>query len=663
MVRKNKKQTNNLLKGMAAAGAVVGGGGIIQGNNVVYAAENEDETLIGSASESAEILSTSESGIQFVSEKEQTESESTSNSINSAESEVVKELDSTSVAQSENISISESISTSELAKPSLSTSESIVLSESLSLETSTYTSESEVASNVYSMASENYQIATEEERYLETLIVQIEKYEAQMNSYLTQCKADNPSNPNFNSYYNVNNTDGTSAGYRNFWRIGDDLTIKLAEYKFFQQFGKGEITKTGTWVSSSTFNNNVYLEYTTYADYDTKTGPIVHKGYFDYVEGYLDSNGNMITYRDQSDNPSSEAKKNANDIIILQKAIKYESKESNATFYEDTQLVNGKLTTVYKFSVKGKAQNVNTITYTNNGVVIDSGDETYYLSETKEFAPVTNLYNLYIKAEYGTGTTNKGTVFTSIHEFEERKTPHDEKRKEFTSVSESQNALKSTSISTSNSIKESQSNSSKLESESIKNSLAGSESNSRSLQDEKDAATSTSISLSELKSQQIIDSQSTSQSIQISESVSESLKHAGSMNKSDSASNSTSTSTSLSTSTSESYATSVLTSTYGGEIVYREVVVDTSPVPLMVARADSVTDEEELIASNDEEELISTEETIDETEEEIEDEITPMASLAAKVWWSWIPIMGTLASIKETHDERKDKKKEEDNKD
>jgi len=90
----------------------------------------------------------------------------------------------------------------------------------------------------------------------------------------------------------------------------------------------------------------------------------------------------------------------------------------------------------------------------------------------------------------------------------------------------------------------------------------------------------------------------------------------------------------MSTSTSESYATSVTTSTAGGGIAYRQVVVDTR-APLQVAPR--VTEEE----------VVEDDVTPKAKEESIEKEKMPKSTLdvAHRVWWSWIPIIGALSSL------------------
>ena len=107
-----------------------------------------------------------------------------------------------------------------------------------------------------------------------------------------------------------------------------------------------------------------------------------------------------------------------------------------------------------------------------------------------------------------------------------------------------------------------------------------------------------------------------------------------STSESQSTSDSISSSESMSTSTSESYATSVVTSTAGGGIAYRQVVVDTR-APLQVAPR--VTEEE----------TVEDDVTPKAKEETIEKEKMPKSTLdvAHRVWWSWIPIIGALSSL------------------
>ena len=113
-------------------------------------------------------------------------------------------------------------------------------------------------------------------------------------------------------------------------------------------------------------------------------------------------------------------------------------------------------------------------------------------------------------------------------------------------------------------------------------------------------------------------------------------------------SDSESASSSESASTSESYATSVTTSTAGGGITYRQVVVDTR-APLQVAPRVS------------EEETVEDDVTPKAKEETIEKEKMPKSTLdvAHRVWWSWIPIIGALVSSNETRKRRKEEKEKE----
>lgn len=72
--------------------------------------------------------------------------------------------------------------------------------------------------------------------------------------------------------------------------------------------------------------------------------------------------------------------------------------------------------------------------------------------------------------------------------------------------------------------------------------------------------------------------------------------------------------------------------------------IDNGPVPLTVN-------------STEMEDIADPRTPLGDNTETIEDEKTPKANLE-HVWWSWIPLVGAIASIKETHDRRKKEKEE-----
>ena len=213
------------------------------------------------------------------------------------------------------------------------------------------------------------------------------------------------------------------------------------------------------------------------------------------------------------------------------------------------------------------------------------------------------------------------------------------------------------SESTSNSIKESESTSNSIvESTSIKNSesLSTDQSLAESLNVSENELDSISASLSESNSISLSESESVSVSISKSESISSSLLTSQSASALLSESVSTSMSESLSnsvllsefesTSNSTSYTTSVVTDATDRESIVQNIVVDTGSAPLQVVRDD--VDQSEIV-----EEEATPKASL---EENLDENITPIADMYQKVFWSWIPILGTIAALKDTYSKRKE---------
>ena len=226
--------------------------------------------------------------------------------------------------------------------------------------------------------------------------------------------------------------------------------------------------------------------------------------------------------------------------------------------------------------------------------------------------------------------------------------------------SESLSQSKSTEVATSESLSkvvasESTSNSI-VESTSIKNSesLSTDQSLSESLNVSENESDSISASLSESNSISLSESESVSVSISESESISSSLLTSQSASALLSESVSTSMSESLSngvllsvfesTSNSTSYTISVVADATDEESIVQNIVVDTRPAPLQVVRDDMNQTE---IVEEDTTPKASLEENLDE-------DITPIADMSQKVFWSWIPILGTIAALKDTYSKRKE---------
>ena len=226
--------------------------------------------------------------------------------------------------------------------------------------------------------------------------------------------------------------------------------------------------------------------------------------------------------------------------------------------------------------------------------------------------------------------------------------------------SESLSQSKSTEVATSESLSkvvasESTSNSI-VESTSIKNSesLSTDQSLSESLNVSENESDSISASLSESNSISLSESESVSVSISESESISSSLLTSQSASALLSESVSTSMSELLSnsvllsefesTSNSTSYTTSVVADATDEESIVQNIVVDTGSAPLQVVRDD--VDQSEIV-----EEEATPKASL---EENLDEDITPIADMSQKVFWSWIPILGTIAALKDTYSKRKE---------
>ena len=226
--------------------------------------------------------------------------------------------------------------------------------------------------------------------------------------------------------------------------------------------------------------------------------------------------------------------------------------------------------------------------------------------------------------------------------------------------SESLSQSKSTEVATSESLSKvvasELTSNSIVESISIKNSesLSTDQSLSESLNVSENESDSISASLSESNSISLSESESVSVSISKSESISSSLLTSQSASALLSESVSTSMSELLSnsvllsefesTSNSTSYTTSVVTDATDRESIVQNIVVDTRLAPLQVVRDD--VDQSEIV-----EEEATPKASL---EENLDEDITPIADMSQKVFWSWIPILGTIAALKDTYSKRKE---------
>ena len=352
-----RKKSNNLLKGAAAAGAVVGGGTIFVGNNAVYAAENEQDVIAAkekhekliesqyasqstteslsqlksetveytetveasSATVGANVAQDEEDGITtfladfeddrmaVVSNGEVQEGENVqqptsaeaSTTLSLSESLIASESFIHSGLESEATSASESYSTSVSLSDSTSIenveSDSLSMSESTSIATSEFDSKYQEGSTSLSQAEEDFKNSEKYNKELDQIKTEIDQIKSELDMIHKKLLVD--STPSLNKYYTIN-------GQKKKWYdVADKLAVKLAQYKFVQTYGVGEITtKTDTFVKNPLNYDNNYI----IIEYVAENGE-THTGYFDYIE--LDDNGNYA-----KDNPRA-----ATQIVVTQK--------------------------------------------------------------------------------------------------------------------------------------------------------------------------------------------------------------------------------------------------------------------------------------------------------------------------------------------------------
>ena len=221
-------------------------------------------------------------GEETVADENKMTSEETSTSISTAESIVKSESDSASDAKSEALIESEKYSNSESESLLKSEASYITDSRSISLaaseSVSQFNSKYQEGSNSLSQAEKDFESNSNRIDKYEELVDEIVKLQQELESVRQSIQKQ--SNPSLNTSYD---------GKRSWYQVANDLSIKLAKYYFFQEYGVGEISgDAGDWYRDGQDNkydvNYIYLEY-------TDANGVVHKGYFDYIEandsGYL----------------------------------------------------------------------------------------------------------------------------------------------------------------------------------------------------------------------------------------------------------------------------------------------------------------------------------------------------------------------------------------
>lgn len=461
-------------------------------------------------------------GEETVADENKMTSEETSTSISTAESIVKSESDSASDAKSEALIESEKYSNSESESLLKSEASYIVDSRSISLaaseSASQFKSEYQEGLNSLSQAEKDFESNSNRIDKYEELCDEIVKLQNELESvHQSILKQSNPS------------LSGKYDGKRSWYQVANDLSIKLAEYYFFQEYGVGQIKgDSADWRNygeGGSYNANyIYLEY-------TDANGVVHKGYFDYIEangsGYLSKN----------------KPKDVTDIVILKKETAYVNiekvqgyfdvdkwqyiqPETKCNYYYSKTDENGNVKHYLKISGDSTYKEIesnNVKVNTDGSIIVRNGDKNLIFTKQNDHdkdgkdlghPPFVAVPNLYDQDKLNTDTI-KGTPYFSTKQFKDRDTKYDKENKsEFNSVSQSLSRLlsESASLSKSNVDNSTSKVNSKSESTEISNS------NSTSLSEKEELIKSTSLSLSNQKSEAVSLSQSVADSTSASQS-------------------------------------------------------------------------------------------------------------------------------------------------
>ena len=457
---------------------------------------------------------------ETVADENEMTSEESSTSILTAESIVKSESDSASDAKSEALIESENFSNSESESLLKSEASYIADSRSISLaaseSASQFKSEYQEGLNSLSQAKKDFESNSNRIDKYEELCDEIVKLQEELESVRQSIQKQ--SNPSLNTSYD---------GKRSWYQVANDLSIKLAKYYFFQEYGVGEISgDAGNWYRDGQDNkydvNYIYLEY-------TDANGVVHKGYFDNIEandsGYL----------------SIKKPKDVTQVVVLKKEIAYLNIEKVQGHWEGWNYIQPETKYNYYYSKTDENGNVkhylktsgdstyseiesNRVTVNTDGSIsVQIGNSTLKFTKQNDrnkdgkdlghppFVDVPNLYD----QDHLNENTVKGKPYFSTIQFNNRDTQYDKENKsELNSVSQSLSRLLSESVSLSKSNVDNSISkvNSKSESTEISNS------NSTSLSEKEELIKSTSLSLSNQKSEAVSLSQSVADSTSASQS-------------------------------------------------------------------------------------------------------------------------------------------------
>ena len=398
-------------------------------------------------------------GEETIDDENKMTSEESSTSISTAESIVKSESESASDVKSEALIESENFSNSESESLLKSEANYIVDSKSISLaaseSASQFKSEYQEGLNSLSQAEKDFESNSNRIDKYEELCDEIVKLQNELESvHQSILKQSNPS------------LSGKYDGKRSWYQVANDLSIKLAEYYFFQEYGVGQIKgDSADWRNygegGSYDANYIYLEY-------TDANGVVHKGYFDYIE----ANGSGYLSKDKP--------KDVTDIVILKKEtayvnietvqgyfdwnkMQYIPPETKCNYYYSKTDENGNVKHYLKISGDStyKEIEIDKVTVNTDGsIIVRNGDKNLIFTKQNDHdkygkdlghPPFVDVPNKFDQNQLNKNTI-KGTPYFSTMQFEDRDTKYDKENKsELNSVSQSLSRLLSKSVSLSKS--------------------------------------------------------------------------------------------------------------------------------------------------------------------------------------------------------------------
>lgn len=396
---------------------------------------------------------------ETVADENEMTSEESSTSISTAESIVKSESYSASDAKSEALIESENFSNSESESLLKSEANYIEDSKSISLaaseSASQFKSEYQEGLNSLSQAKKDFESNSNRIDKYEKLCDEIVKLQEELESVHQSILKQ--SNPSLNTSYD---------GKRSWYQVANDLSIKLAKYYFFQEYGVGEIKgDSGDWhrdgEGGSYDVNYIYLEY-------TDANGVVHKGYFDYIEandsGYLSIKNpkdvtQVVVLKKETAYVNTSTVKVNGYWTKIDGNYKYITEETKCNYYYSKTDENGNVKHYLKISgdlTYNEIDSSRVIVNTDGSISVQNDNETLTFTRQNDKTwygkdigrpPFVDVPNLYDQDKLNTDTI-KGTPYFSTIKFNDRDTQYDKENKsEFNSVSQSLSRLLSKSVS------------------------------------------------------------------------------------------------------------------------------------------------------------------------------------------------------------------------